>query len=27
MGHFTVTARDADMAFELAQKYQARLEG
>ena len=25
MGHFTVTARDADMAFELAQKYQARL--
>lgn len=27
MGHFTVTARDADMAFELAQKYQARLSG
>jgi len=27
MGHFTVTARDADMAFELAQKYQARFEG
>jgi 5-(carboxyamino)imidazole ribonucleotide synthase len=27
MGHFTVTARDAGMAFELAQKYQARLEG
>ncbi len=25
MGHFTVTARDADIAFELAQKYQARL--
>lgn len=25
MGHFTVTARDADMAFEFAQKYQARL--
>jgi 5-(carboxyamino)imidazole ribonucleotide synthase len=25
MGHFTVTARDAAMAFELAQKYQARL--
>ncbi|MBI2813675.1 MAG: 5-(carboxyamino)imidazole ribonucleotide synthase [Opitutae bacterium] len=25
MGHFTVTARDADMALELAQKYQARL--
>ncbi|HET7536145.1 MAG TPA: 5-(carboxyamino)imidazole ribonucleotide synthase [Candidatus Didemnitutus sp.] len=25
MGHFTVTARDAEMAFELAQKYQARL--
>ena len=27
MGHFTVTARDADMALELAQKYQARLSG
>jgi 5-(carboxyamino)imidazole ribonucleotide synthase len=27
MGHFTVTARDAGMAFELAQKYQARLAG
>ena len=27
MGHFTVTARDADMALELAQKYQARLVG
>ena len=27
MGHFTVTARDADMALELAQKYQTRLEG
>lgn len=25
MGHFTVTARDADLAFELARKYQARL--
>lgn len=25
MGHFTVTARDADMAFELAAKYKARL--
>jgi 5-(carboxyamino)imidazole ribonucleotide synthase len=25
MGHFTVTARDADMAFEFAQKYKARL--
>ncbi|MDI1318747.1 MAG: 5-(carboxyamino)imidazole ribonucleotide synthase [bacterium] len=25
MGHFTVTARDADMALEFAQKYQARL--
>jgi len=25
MGHFTVTARDAEMAFELAQKYKARL--
>lgn len=25
MGHFTVTARDAGMALELAQKYQARL--
>lgn len=25
MGHFTVTARDADMALELARKYQARL--
>jgi 5-(carboxyamino)imidazole ribonucleotide synthase len=25
MGHFTVVARDADMAFELAQKYKARL--
>lgn len=25
MGHFTVVARDADMAYELAQKYQARL--
>lgn len=25
MGHFTVTARDADMAAELAAKYQARL--
>ncbi len=25
MGHFTVTARDADLAFELAQKYKARL--
>lgn len=27
MGHFTVTARDADMALELARKYQARLAG
>jgi 5-(carboxyamino)imidazole ribonucleotide synthase len=27
MGHFTVTARDAGMALELAQKYQARLGG
>ncbi len=27
MGHFTVTARDADLAFELAQKYKARLAG
>ena len=27
MGHFTVTARDADMALELARKYQARLPG
>ena len=27
MGHFTVTARDADMALELAEKYQARLAG
>jgi 5-(carboxyamino)imidazole ribonucleotide synthase len=27
MGHFTVVARDADMAFELAQKYKARLQG
>ncbi|MBL9218447.1 MAG: 5-(carboxyamino)imidazole ribonucleotide synthase [Opitutaceae bacterium] len=25
MGHFTVTARDADMALELAEKYKARL--
>jgi len=25
MGHFTVMARDADMALELARKYQARL--
>lgn len=25
MGHFTVTARDADIAFELAAKYKARL--
>lgn len=25
MGHFTVTARDADMAFEFAEKYKARL--
>lgn len=25
MGHFTVVARDADMAFELAAKYKARL--
>ncbi len=25
MGHFTVTARDADMALEFAEKYQARL--
>lgn len=25
MGHFTVTARDADMAYEFAQKYLARL--
>jgi 5-(carboxyamino)imidazole ribonucleotide synthase len=25
MGHFTVTARDADLALELARKYQARL--
>lgn len=25
MGHFTVTARDADMALEFAQKYKARL--
>lgn len=27
MGHFTVVARDADMAYELAQKYKARLAG
>ncbi len=27
MGHFTVTARDADMALELAQKYKERLSG
>ena len=27
MGHFTVTARDADMALEFAQKYQTRLAG
>lgn len=27
MGHFTVVARDAEMAFELAQKYKARLTG
>jgi 5-(carboxyamino)imidazole ribonucleotide synthase len=27
MGHFTVTARDADMALEFAQKYKARLGG
>jgi 5-(carboxyamino)imidazole ribonucleotide synthase len=27
MGHFTVTARDADMALELAEKYKARLSG
>lgn len=27
MGHFTVTARDADLALELARKYQARLPG
>jgi 5-(carboxyamino)imidazole ribonucleotide synthase len=27
MGHFTVTARDADMALELAEKYKARLAG
>jgi 5-(carboxyamino)imidazole ribonucleotide synthase len=27
MGHFTVVARDAEMAFELAQKYKARLAG
>ncbi len=27
MGHFTVTARDADMALEFARKYQARLGG
>lgn len=26
MGHFTVVARDADMALELARKYQARLQ-
>ncbi|HVU18037.1 MAG TPA: 5-(carboxyamino)imidazole ribonucleotide synthase [Candidatus Didemnitutus sp.] len=26
MGHFTVTARDADLALELARKYQAKLE-
>ena len=25
MGHFTVTARDADMALELAEKYKGRL--
>ena len=25
MGHFTVTARDADMALELAEKYKSRL--
>ena len=25
MGHFTVTARDADMALEFAEKYKARL--
>jgi len=27
MGHFTVVARDAEMAYELAQKYKARLAG
>jgi 5-(carboxyamino)imidazole ribonucleotide synthase len=27
MGHFTVTARDADLALELARKYQERLGG
>ncbi len=27
MGHFTVTARDADMALEFAEKYKARLAG
>jgi 5-(carboxyamino)imidazole ribonucleotide synthase len=27
MGHFSVTARDADMALELARKYKARLGG
>jgi 5-(carboxyamino)imidazole ribonucleotide synthase len=27
MGHFTVVARDAGMAFELAEKYKARLQG
>jgi len=27
MGHFTVTARDADLALELARKYQERLRG
>ena len=27
MGHFTVTARDADMALEFARKYQTRLIG
>ena len=27
MGHFTVTARDADMALELAEKYKTRLAG
>jgi 5-(carboxyamino)imidazole ribonucleotide synthase len=27
MGHFTVTARDADMALELAEKYKVRLAG
>jgi 5-(carboxyamino)imidazole ribonucleotide synthase len=26
MGHFTVTARDADLALELARKYQAKLQ-